>query len=146
MNIELNNNTENEVEFVEKEIHHPSNKFEKLKIFVFLVCLVFAFVVWCYAHYLNDPIVLVEKNIECVWLDGSGRGLQIEITDMEGKVIDKLPVYAEKSVLDAVDAVTVELKKSYFENSDTKVVDVIFPENVHGHTTQVIVRLVSESK
>ena len=32
MNIELNNATENEVEFVEKEVQRPSNKFEKLKV------------------------------------------------------------------------------------------------------------------
>ena len=146
MNIELNNNTENEVEFVEKEIHHPSNKFEKLKIFVFLVCLVFAFVVWCYAHYLDDPIVLLDKDRECVWLDSSSRGLQVEITDMDGNVITKLPVYGEKSVLYSVDTIQIELKKSDFENSDTKVIDIIFPKDVHSHTTQVVVRLISETK
>lgn len=146
MNIELNNATENEVEFVEKEVQRPSNKFEKLKVFIFLSCLIFAFIGWCYAHYLDDPIVLVDKDIECVWVDASGRGLQVEITDMEGNVIDKLPVYAEKSVIYSVDSITIELKKSDFENSDTKVIDIKFPDDVHSHTTQVVVRLISEEK
>ncbi len=146
MNIELNNATENEVEFVENVAHRPSNRFEKLKIFIFLGCLIFAFVVWCYAHYLDDPIVLVDRDIKCVWNDGSGRGLQVEITDMEGNVIDKLAVYGERSVIYSVDTIQIELKKSDFENSDTKVIDIEFPKDVHSHTTQVVVRLISEEK
>ena len=60
MNIERNNETEYEVEYVEEYTPKTTSRYKKFQVFIFLGWLLLAFFVWCYANYLDDPIIQKE--------------------------------------------------------------------------------------
>ena len=110
MNIERTNETENEVEFVEKETEFTSRKITKTKILIFIACLIFSFVVWCYANYLDDPIIKKDLQINFSW-DSSDRNVSFVAVDAEGKRIDFIEVYGEQSKVYPLDKITVKIKQ-----------------------------------
>lgn len=161
MNIELNNATENEIEYVEDEIDYTPKKFVKFRVLIILCCAVFSFFVWCYAHYLNDPILIDKMEIKWAWVENTEganqiitdingnviKDMKVVFTDMEGNVIENISVYAEQSVLDKKDDfILIELNQADFVETNTKVISIDLPDDVHSHTSKIIVKLVTEAK
>ena len=139
MNIERTNETENEVEFVEKETEFTSRKITKTKILIFIACLIFSFVVWCYANYLDDPIIKKDLQINFSW-DSSDRNVSFVAVDAEGKRIDFIEVYGEQSKVYPLDKITVKIKQSQFvDGNDTIEVEIELPDDVHSHTQKITV-------
>ena len=139
MNIERTNETENEVEFVEKETEFTSRKITKTKILIFIACLIFSFVVWCYANYLDDPIIKKDLQINFSW-DSSDRNVSFVAVDPEGKRIDFIEVYGEQSKVYPLDKITVKIKQSQFvDGNDTIEVEIELPDDVHSYTQKITV-------
>ena len=112
MNIELNNATENEIEYVEDEIDYTPKKFVKFRVLIILCCAVFSFFVWCYAHYLNDPILIDKMEIKWAWVENIEDANQI-ITDINGNVIkDMKVVFTDTESKTASTAVLLSARRS----------------------------------
>ena len=161
MNIELNNSTENEIEYVENETEYTPKKFEKYRLLIILCCAIFSFFVWCYAHYLNDPILIDNLELRWTWVENATsdnqvitdihgnfiKDMKVVFTDMEGNIIENIAVYAEQSVLDKADNyLPIKLNPSDFIESNTKEILIRLPDGIQSHTSKIIVKLVTETK
>ena len=134
MNIELNNESEYEVEYVEEHIYETTSKYKKFQLFIFLGCLLLAFFVWCYANYLDDPIIQKEVPLIFTVEANNGQVVQSSYT---------IVIYGEKSVLSEI--TEIENKVNYNEFSDGNLTinkTVYLPSGVHSHDLDVELTLV----
>ena len=139
MNIELNNSSEYEVEYVEKEESTPVRKYRKFQVLIYLGCLLLAFLVWCYANYLDDPIIQKEVTL-VITLDGVHSDKLLRSTH-------KIVIYGEKSVISEIDEIRNNVNQNEFVVGSTTITkEIDFPEGVHSHETTVEVKLRDESK
>lgn len=140
MNIELNNATENEVEYAEKSNHLINKRFKKYEIFVFLGCLVLAFLIWCYANYLDDPIIQKEITVDFVLIKAEEQ----EKISIHSK---KIVVYGEQSVVADLVAITNYVDRNLFAEDNTKInYEIDYPDGVHSHQTHIEIELLGSSK
>lgn len=139
MNIEFNNATENEVEYAEKNNYSTSAKYKKYELLILLGCLVLAFLVWCYANYLDDPII--QKNVDLVvYLNDGNPGDEIFY-------YKKVTVYGEESLISTISEIQIEVDRDKFKDSNSEItVDIDYPTNVHSHQKTVTVKLVNDDK
>ena len=140
MNIELNNETENEVEYAEKNNYTVAKRFKKFEIFIFLGCLVLAFMIWCYANYLDDPIIQKEITVYFV-LEGGEANEDIETRS------SKIVVYGEQSVISDMVAITNYVDRELFGDDKTKINYTIdYPDGVHSHITEIELELIDNAQ
>ncbi|MGM9632517.1 MAG: hypothetical protein ACI3XL_05445 [Eubacteriales bacterium] len=134
----MSNNTVNkntaEIEYAERNSGNP-RKIKKIDILIFILCICLAFIFWCYALYVDDPII--EKNITVNFVLEGG-----ESNEFLMPATKKIVVYGEKSVLDNMTTVTVKVKRSDFTeyNTDT-LITIEFPNHIRSKTEQVILQL-----
>ena len=139
MNIELNNTTEYEVEYAEKREESYNKKYNKFQILIFLGCLVLAFLVWCYANYLDDPIIQKEVRL-VITLEGVDSNEIIKSTN-------KIVIYGEQSVISEIDEIKNNVNYSDFDSDGSSItLEIDFPSGVHSHQTTVDVKLRDQSK
>ena len=125
MNIERNNATENEVEYVEKD-YKQTSKFKKFELLVFIGCLAFAFLMWCYANYMDNPIIQKEVKLEFEY-EGDGTILSIPST---------IVIYGEESVLSNIQTITVKIDGT-LKKGEKKTIKVDLPEDVYSHNREI---------
>lgn len=134
MNIELNNQTDNEVEYVE-ETNKTHTKFNRVQVLIMLACFAFAFVMWCYANFIDDPIIQKEIPIHIDYL-----GEEIIICKPS-----KVVVYGEKSELADVNEFKITLKRSDFANDKKISITIDLPEDVYSHDNEIQVELIGSN-
>lgn len=138
MKIERNNNSEfevEEIEYEEKIAQTYSKRYKKMRILVYLVCLLLAFMVWCYAHYLDDPIVQKEVSL-IVYLNGGESGE--EIIQSQNKIL----IYGEASALSGVDKIENTINRNKFSEYNSPItIEIDLPDYVHSHKEYVDVTL-----
>ena len=140
MNIELTNETENEVEFVEQNNTNTRKSFRKYELLVFLGCLLFAFIIWCYANYLEDPIIQKEVTVRFVLTNAEDGEV---ITDSTEQVM----IYGERSSLATVSVITVYVERSMFSKYDEPtMIPIEYPEHIHSHVTGIELQLKNNKK
>lgn len=141
MNIKLNNETENEVEFVENEDYSPKNRYKKYKMLMLIGCILLAFVVWCYANYLDDPIIKKSVDIEVSGEVISDNIDYVVIDTKSGKEINKVEIYGEKSALISVNTIEIILDESQFTDGKTSItVQLPLEDGVHSHTSEITIK------
>lgn len=139
MNIELNNNSEYDVEYVDDNEHNHNKKYKKFQIFVFLGCLVLAFLVWCYANYLDDPIV--QKEVPLI--------IDLVAGDADEKIIQssyRIVIYGEESVISGISEIHDTVNRNKFTDGNltfNKKLD--FPAGVYSHQKYVDLTLNNEA-
>ena len=141
MNIERSNETENEVEFVEKSTDLLPKRITKTKVLIFVACLIFSFVVWCYANYLDDPIIKKDIYFDLV-AEGFEKGTTFVIYNGNTEV-DSFEIYGEKSAVYQINNYEIKLKPSDFDNENGVYVYTLkFKEGVHSHVQKIEIKLV----
>ena len=137
MNDQIN---QQEVETSEKTPVYTQKRFKKVNFLIFALCLVMAFVFWCYALYLDDPIMEKVVTVNFV-LEGG------EATDSITPVTRKVTVYGEKSVLSEINTITVKVNRNQFAeyNVDT-VITIQYPKNIESVTKQLTLKLISNAE
>ncbi len=131
MNTELENDAVNEVEYIENTDDHHSF-WKKIKFFVLiLICLVSAFAIWCYASYVDDPIM--QKDV-AVHFDFDGSGSLIATPS-------KITVYGEESKLVSLYEIKVLIDADSFSDSDKITIEVDLPDGVYSHDNVIEVEL-----
>ncbi len=137
MNDQIN---QQEVETSEKAPVYTQKRFKKVNFLIFALCLVMAFVFWCYALYLDDPIMEKVVTVNFV-LEGG------EATDSITPVTRKVTVYGEKSVLSEINTITVKVNRNQFAeyNVDT-VITIQYPKNIESVTKQLTLKLISNAE
>ena len=139
MNIELNNSSEYEVEYVEETESSPVKKYRKFQLLIYLGCLLLAFLVWCYANYLDDPIIQKEVTL-VITLDGVNSDQIVTSTH-------KIVIYGEKSVIAEIVEIKNNVNQNEFDKDSTTITkEIDFPEGVHSHKTTVEIQLRDKTK
>lgn len=135
MNNDFQNDLVNEVENHNKSDSYTSKRFKKIDVLIFALCLILAFVFWCYAQYVDDPIMKKNVTINFVLVGAS-----------DGEVLLKdsirIPVRGERSVLSNKNSFTITVDRSEFSdyNKET-VIQIDFPENVDSDYKEVVLVL-----
>ena len=126
-----------EVEYAHKNDSYTNRKFKKINILIFLICLSMAFVFWCYALYIDDPISQKNITVNFVLVGGDS-------SEMILPAHKSITVYGERSVLSSISSIKVEVKRSEFKeyNKDTVVV-INYPKNIGSETKEITLRLIS---
>lgn len=136
MNTELNEVVENEVEYAETNNKH-SKRFKKYELLIFLGCLAFAFTMWCYANYIDDPIIQKDVDIYLVY-------------EGDGSVVSnptKIVIYGEESKLSNISEITVNVDAGSFSNGANKItIEIDLPEDVYSHNNEIEVELRNNTK
>lgn len=129
MNINFTTEENPKVEKVEF-VDNTQKRFKKADILIFVICIIGAFVIWCYANYIDDPIVVRTVTVEYVLEDG-------ENSEYIWPRRENIEVYGEKSVVDAISngTITIAIGKSSFKNSETIDYKIVYPEGIHSHDT-----------
>ncbi len=134
MDNQISQNDVFDVENPEKATGYSQKKFKTIDILIFAACLILAFVFWCYALYVDDPII--EKGISVNFeLVGGGEG---EYIAPEAK---RIVVYGPLSKL-STSSITVKVNRSEFNDYNTSVkIKITYPEGIGSDTTQVDLQL-----
>jgi YbbR domain-containing protein len=124
-----NNPSVESVEFAEKSEQYTKKGFKKVDILIFITCFLAAFFIWCYANYVNDPIIIKEVTVEFVLVNAP----ENESINPSKK---KISVYGEKSVLNSItnNTITIYVDRSEFEGEDKNIkYDFKCPSGIHSH-------------
>ncbi len=134
MNDNFDNN-EIKLDNASKSEEFSAKKIKKIDVLVFIACLLIAFSVWCYASYLDDPIVRQEITINLVLENG-------EATEYLTANDKTIIVYGAKSVVSGITSLTVKVDRAEFHTYNTDVViDMDFPNGIQSHQEQITVQL-----
>lgn len=134
MNIERNNESEYEVEYVEEYTPKTTSKYKKFQVFIFLGCLLLAFFVWCYANYLDDPIIQKEVALTFTVEGSNNHVIQSSYT---------IVIYGEKSVLSEISEIENKVNSNEFSDDNLTITkNVKLPSGVHTHNDEVELTLV----
>lgn len=135
MKIKFSKNSDTEVEYTTAGEVNAPKKFRILNVFIFIFCLALAFVFWCYALYVEDPII--EKNITVNFiLINAESG---EYLDTQSK---NITVYGEQSILGNVNSINVKIDRKEFAKYDTKtLVNLQYPKKISSKTQQLYLTL-----
>ena len=131
-----------QVEFVDKADEYTHKKLKRSDILVFVICIIGAFMFWCYVNYLDDPIVKKEVTVDFVLVDGS-----VNEYIVPNKV--KIWIYGEESTINSLNGntITVYVERSEFEDFNTPIDYVIdYPKDVHSDTKSVEIKMMTNKK
>lgn len=139
MNVDFNNTSTDGVEQVENRTILNA-KFKKFELLIFLGCLFFAFMMWCYATYLDDPIIQKEVNIS-LELDGG------QATEWISPVSTyQILIYGEESVISSIYEIKISVNREQFDE-ETKEIFIelteYLPEDVYTHVEGINVKLIT---
>lgn len=138
MNIEFNNETEYDVEYVDDNLHSDAPKYKKYQILIFLGCLFLAFIVWCYANYLNNPIIQSEVPLIITLVDGENGETITQSTNY-------IVIYGEESVVSKITQIKNTVSVNQFSNGNKTIkIDIDFPNDIKSHQKEVEVTLIGK--
>ena len=121
-----------------KETHHKF-KFRFVDIFIFLLCIVAAFVFWCYALYVDDPVIEKEVMVNFI-LENGQEG------DKLSQSSAKIVLYGELSLLAYTRYINVKIDRNQFDIYDhDTVVTFVLPDNFYCETNEVVLKLTNSS-
>ncbi|MBR2381362.1 MAG: hypothetical protein IKA84_02560 [Clostridia bacterium] len=131
---------DNYLENEQIEAYEPPKNRRGNKIFICLICLLLSVVFWCYANYLNDPIIQKEITVYFVLVNGDASQ---DITPSKVPVL----VYGEKSVINSIpnNTITVHVQLKDFENQTEINCEIDYPKGVHSHITHHTLKLSSSN-
>ena len=130
---ETNVNSEN----VQKNEEYSNRRFRNVDVLILIACFILAFSFWCYAHYINDPIVEKEITINFVLDDA-------ESFEYLEKDSYKFVVYGIQSELSNIEEVTIHINRSNFTSYNTETTIYIDHHDFyHCLTEQIDLKLLS---
>lgn len=138
MNNQINDNLE--VDVSQKHDEYSTTRFKKTDILIFLACLLLAFICWCYAHYIDDPIL--EKTVTVNFVLDGGNG-----TEYLSVTSKKMVIYGIESDISDIDEITIHVDRSVFKsyNTDTQI-DINQSHLYHFSSNTIDLKLLSNFK
>lgn len=124
-NFVIENNADNE----QVEVHMKKRSGTGNKFIIGMLCVLIAVVFWCYANYLDDPIIQKEITVDFVLVDGEKNQ---DIYPDKVNVV----VFAEKSLLDSFQNNTIPVYVKISEFNDSKSINykIDYPHGIHSNT------------
>ena len=119
--------------------NHGKFRLRFVDVLIFIVCLVAAFIFWCYALYVDDPVI--EKTVIVNFiLENANEG------DKLSKSSAKIVVYGEQSLITQTRNINVTIDRAQFDlyNQDT-VITFELSDNYHSETNEVVLQLTNPS-
>lgn len=119
--------------------NHGKFRLRFVDVLIFIVCLVAAFIFWCYALYVDDPVI--EKTVIVNFiLENANEG------DKLSKSSAKIVVYGEQSLITQTRNINVTIDRDQFDlyNQDT-VITFELPDNYYSETNEVVLQLTNPS-
>ena len=119
--------------------NHGKFRLRFVDVLIFIVCLVAAFIFWCYALYVDDPVI--EKTVIVNFiLENANEG------DKLSKSSAKIVVYGEQSLITQTRNINVTIDRAQFDlyNQDT-VITFEPPDNYYSETNEVVLQLTNPS-
>ena len=114
-----------------------TRRFRNVDILILIACFLLAFAFWCYAHYINDPIIEKTITINFV-LDGAESFEHLEEDSY------KFVVYGTQSELSNINEVTIHIDRSNFASYNTETtISIDHPDYYHCLTEQINLKLLS---
>lgn len=100
------------------------------KLLIGILCVLIALGFWCYANYLDDPIIQKEIIVDFVLVNGDAN------QDILPDKVNIL-IYGEKSVLNSItnNTITIHVDISAFKNQNEINYKIDFPKGIHSHIT-----------
>lgn len=130
------NNTYTEVPGTEE---YSSKKINKFSVILFIGCIILSAAIWCYANFINDPMMEKEIMVNFVLKNGASH-------EYLSPAFSAFTFYGEKSVLDNMNVVTIEVDRSLFDSyGDPTSVPIKYADNFHSHISEVILELMTSS-
>ena len=132
-NQEMINLNENESSNTQEE--YVPKKSRTVDFLILLACLIAAFIFWCSAHYIADPIIEKEIDVKFVLVNGA-----------ENEYIVHKPIrlvfYGKESVLKKLSVIEFEVERDEFVDYDVDTkVSPQKTNDYHTHTKEVILQL-----
>ena len=138
MNSELNTINSSEVNYSESSNEYRPKRFKVIDILIFGVCLVLAFAFWCYAVYLDDPII--EKNITVNFIVEGGNA-----NETLSPASYTIQVFGKRSDIKDLTSLTVKVNRSDFKEYDVPtLINIRYPANVSSDTKQIKLKLIND--
>lgn len=134
MNTSYQSNDMNEIENPYKT--DSSRKFKKIDILIFIICLALAFAVWCYALFVDDPVIEKDVFLNVILENGAyNEALELDVKSVT--------VYGARSVISEVSKIDISVARSDFsEYGEYITVDIKYPDGVAGDIEQIRIKLV----
>ncbi len=128
-NDEENSVIENNVDNEQVEVYVKKRSGKGNKFIIGMLCVLIAVVFWCYANYLDDPIIQKEITVDFVLVDGEKNQ---DIYPDKVNVV----VFAEKSLLDSFQNNTIPVYVKISEFNDSKSINykIDYPHGIHSNT------------
>ena len=122
---------------IQKNDEYSNRRFRNVDILILIACFLLAFTFWCYAHYINDPIIEKTITINFV-LDGAESFEHLEEDSY------KFVVYGTQSELSNINEVTIHIDRSDFTSYNTETtISIDHPDYYHCLTEHVNLILLS---
>ena len=138
MNNELNTPNTTEVNYSEADNEYSPKRFKAIDILIFGVCLVLAFAFWCYAVYLDDPII--EKNITVNFILEGGNA-----NETLSPASYTIQVFGKRSDLKDLTSLTVKVNRSDFKEYDVPTLrNIKYPANISSDIKQIKLKLIND--
>lgn len=129
-NDEENSVIENNADNEQVEVHMKKQSGTGNKFVIGMLCVLIAVVFWCYANYLDDPIIQKEITVDFVLVNGDAT---------QDILPDKVNILicGEKSLLNSItnDTITIHVDISAFKNQNEINYKINFPKGLHSHIT-----------
>ena len=132
-NQEMINLNENESSNTQEE--YVPKKSRTVDFLILLACLIAAFIFWCSAHYIADPIIEKEIDVKFVLVNGA-----------ENEYIVQDPIrlvfFGKESVLKKLEVIEMKVERSVFVDYDVDTkVSTPKTNDYHTHTKEVMLQL-----
>lgn len=137
MSNQINDTIQNEIS--EKNEEYSTTRFKKTDILIFVACLLLAFICWCYAHYIDDPIL--EKTVTVNFVLDGGNG-----TEYLSVQSQRMVVYGIKSDIDDIKIITIHVDRSLFGEYNTETeINIDQSDLYHFSSNTIKLKLLSNS-
>lgn len=134
MDNQISQNNVLDVENAEKATGYSQKKFKTVDILIFAACLILAFIFWCYALYVDDPIIEKGISVNFVLVDGADNEY---VTPIAKRIV----VYGPLSKL-STSSITVKVNRSEFDDYNTATkIKIAYPEGINSNTTHLELQL-----
>lgn len=131
MNTNVENSTVSEAPANISTEETVSQKFKKIDILIFIACILLAFILWCYASNLADPVVEMDIPVYFVLENGQPDEVLTE-------PFSKFTFYGKQSDLQEIGVVTIYVDRSQFSEYDVEtLIEINYRSNFNSETKTV---------
>ena len=115
-------------------------KSKNINFLIYLVCLLLAFIFWCYALYIDDPVIQATVTVHFELVNGDS-------DDFLMTTSKTMTVYAKRSYLENKTHITATVDRSQFkEYNQNTLVKIKFDKLVECETKEVYLKLATLAK